>query len=248
MDSLTEILGQERPASPATILIPQPKPSPQTSPTQQSSAPNNQTLAAKIASNMRVYFNNPWAMIQDETIFTLDQTDMLNPVKPFPNDKWLEAVTSEWMNNRLVALFKSRRMTITWLMVYLHLWLAMNRPGAAIFFVSDKEEKSDELVKRAEFILKNIPEDMFMRPKYRSKYCYLEFPGLDSYIRGVPQGADQLRQFTATAILADEFAFWEKARETFMASKPTIDGGGKFTAISSPKEGFFKELCFDLVR
>ena len=240
MDSLSEILGQSRPAGPSPTII-QPATSNQTS-------NPSQTLAAKVASNMQVYFNNPWAMVQDEIIYTLDQTDMLNPVKPFPNEKWLEVITQEWMANRLVALFKSRRMTITWLMVFLHLWLAMHRPGAAVFFVSDKEEKSDELVKRAEFMLKNIPEDMFLKPRYRSKYCYLEFPGLDSYIRGVPQGADQLRQFTATAILADEFAFWDRNRETFMASKPTIDGGGKFTAISSPKEGFFKEICFDLVR
>jgi hypothetical protein len=133
-------------------------------------------------------------------------------------------------------------------MVFLHLWLAMFREGVAIFFVSDKEDKSDELVKRAEFIYKYIPDSMVLKPRIKSSYCYLEFPGLNSYIQGVPQGADQLRQFTASAILADEFAFWEKARETFMASKPTIDGGGKFTCISSPKEGFFKELCFDLVR
>lgn len=197
---------------------------------------------------MQIYFQNPWAMVQDEVIYTLDQTDMLNPIKPFPNDPWLESITSEWMNNRLIALFKSRRMTCTWLMCFLHLWLAMHRPGAAIFFVSDKEEKSDELVKRAEFILKNIPEDMFLKPRYRSKYCYLEFPGLDSYIRGVPQGADQLRQYTATAIFCDEFSFWEKGRETLMASKPTTDGGGKLTLISSPKEGVFKEVCFDLIR
>jgi len=239
MNTLEEIIGSKIPNS--TVV--QPGPSVAATPVNP-----RETAAQKVARNMQVYFNNPWAMVQDEVIYTLDQTDLLNPVKPFPNEKWLEAITTEWLNNRLVALFKSRRMTITWLMVFLHLWLAVHRPGAAIFFVSDKEEKSDELVKRAEFMLKNIPEDMFLRPRYRSKYCYLEFPGLDSYIRGVPQGADQLRQFTATAILADEFAFWEKARETFMASKPTIDGGGKFTAISSPKEGFFKELCFDLVR
>jgi hypothetical protein len=210
--------------------------------------PLSESPAAKIARNMETYYHNPWAMVEDECIFTLDQTDLLNPIKPFPNHKWLEAIAGIWRDENLIALYKSRRMTITWLMVFLHLWLAMFREGVAIFFVSDKEDKSDELVKRAEFIYKYIPDNMVLKPRVKSSYCYLEFPGLNSYIQGVPQGADQLRQFTASAILADEFAFWEKARETFMASKPTIDGGGKFTCISSPKEGFFKELCFDLVR
>ncbi|KKK59668.1 hypothetical protein LCGC14_3032120, partial [marine sediment metagenome] len=97
-------------------------------------------------------------------------------------------------------------------------------------------------------IYNHIPDNMVLKPKMKPTYCKMDFPGLNSYMLGVPQGANQLRQFTATAILADEFAFWERARETFMASKPTIDGGGKFTAISSPQEGFFKDICFDLIR
>jgi len=204
--------------------------------------------AYRIAKNMATYFSNPWAMIEDGIIWTHDEVDLLNPVKKFPNQPWLKDVAAIWMAENLIALYKSRRMMMTWEMVFLHLWLALFHEGAAIYFVSDKEEKSDELVRRAGFILKNIPDDMLLKPAHKLSYCYLEFPGLNSFIMGVPQGADQLRQYGATAILADEFAFWEKGRETFMASKPTIDGGGKFTAISSPKDGFFKELCFDQIR
>ena len=137
---------------------------------------------------------------------------------------------------------------ISWLMVFLHLHLEMFNEGVSIFFVSDKEEKSDELVKRAEFIYKYIPDSEMLKPKAKGSYCCLDFPGLNSSIQGVPMGADQLRQYTATAILADEFAFWQKARETYMASIPTIQGGGGFTAISSPQIGFFKDLCFDQIR
>lgn len=203
---------------------------------------------AKVGRNMEVYYSNPWAMIEDGCIYTLDQTDLLNPVKPFPKHKWLEEVTTQWMDNSLLAVFKSRRMTMSWLMMFLHLWLVMFREGSAVFIVSDKEDKSNELVKRAQFIYNHIPDDVILKPRMKPTYCKLDFSGLNSYMLGVPQGADQLRQFTATAILADEFAFWERARETFMASRPTIDGGGKFTAISSPREGFFKDMCFDLIR
>jgi hypothetical protein len=201
-----------------------------------------------IAQRMDIYFDNPWAMIEDGAIYTLDQADVINPVKLFPNRPWLQEITTEWLNEPLLAIFKSRRMTITWLFIFLHLWMVLFKEGRAVFFVSDKEEKSDELVQRAVFIYNHIPDELMLKPRIKPSYCYLEVPGLDSYIQGVAQGADQLRQYTASAIFADEFAFWEKARETFGASKPTIDGGGKFTCVSSPKEGFFKELCFDLIR
>ncbi len=208
----------------------------------------NETVQARIAKNMEVYYYNPWAMVEDGIIYTLDQTDLLNPIKPFPKHPWLKEVTTQWLDSSLIAVYKSRRMTMSWLMMFLHLWLVMFREGAAVFIVSDKEDKSNELVKRAEFIYNHIPDDMVLKPRMKPTYCKMDFPGLNSYMLGVPQGANQLRQFTATAILADEFAFWERARETFMASKPTIDGGGKFTAISSPQEGFFKDICFDLIR
>lgn len=204
--------------------------------------------ASRIARNMDVWFSNPWAMIEDGVIYTLDQVDLLNPIKRFPNDPWCQHIAYQWYLKRLIALPKSRRMMQTWLMIFLHLHLAMFNEGVNIFFVSDKEDKSDELVKRAEFIIKYIPEDQMLKPRFKGSYCYLDFPGLNSSIQGVPMGADQLRQFTATAILADEFAFWDRARETYMASIPTIQGGGRFTAISSAQIGFFKDLVFDQVR
>lgn len=215
---------------------------------QQSESVSEQSPAARIARNMSVYFTNPWAMIEDGVIWTNDQTDLLNPFKKFPNEPWLEIVTKQWLDDKLTLVPKSRRMKMSWLMVFLHLHFAMFNEGVSVYFISSKEEKSDELVKRAEFIIQHIPDDQFLKPAYKGSYCYLEFPGLNSFIQGIAMGADQLRQFTASAILADEFAFWEKARETYMASIPTIQGGGRFTAISSPQVGFFKDLCFDEMR
>jgi hypothetical protein len=213
------------------------------------SAPEKEkSAAARVADNMERWFNNPWKMIEDGVIYTLDQVDILNPVKLFPSDPWMEVITYQWMEHLLCLIPKSRRLMLSWLMAFLHLHLAMFNEGVTVFLVSDKEEKSDELVKRCEFILKYIPDDQMLKPQYKGSYCYLDFPGLHSSIQGVPMGADQLRQYTATAIMADEFAFWSKARETYMASIPTIQGGGRFTAISSPQVGFFKDMVFDQVR
>lgn len=205
------------------------------------------TIAREVARNMARWHNHPWHMIEDGVIFTLDQADMKAPIKRFPPFPWLEVLVEEWLDNKLVVVPKSRRMLISWLFVYLHLWLALFHEGVNCFFVSDKEEKSDELVQRAYFMYNQIPNDKMLKPKARSIQCLLEFPNLHSQIKGVPQGADQLRQYTATAIFADEMAFWQRARETFMAAKPTIEGGGRFTCVSSAAPGFFKDLVFDAV-
>jgi len=205
-------------------------------------------LVSRVARNMDVWFTNPWAMIEDGVIYTLDSADIVNPIKPFPANPWLETVVSYWLQDKLFLVPKSRRLLLSWLMVFLHLHLAMFNEGVSVYFVSDKEEKSDELVKRAEFLIKYIPDDQFLKPKYVGTYCHLKFPGLNSFIHGIPMGAGQLRQYTATAIFADEFAFWKLARETYMGSIPTIQGGGRFTGVSSPQEGFFKDMCFDQIK
>ena len=202
--------------------------------------------AIRVAKNMARWYKHPWHMVQDGKVYTLDSVDYRTPVKPLPPYPWLKVTTQEWLDNKLLLVPKSRRMQITWLMACLHLWLAMFHPGMTVFLVSDKEEKSDELVRRCEFILDNIPDTDILKPKKKSRYCYLGFPGINSYIRGIPQGASQLRQYTASAILFDEFAFWESGqKETLGAARPTLEGGGRLTIVSSVLEGPWKELVFD---
>lgn len=199
----------------------------------------------EVAATMRRWYKDPWAAIREGKVFTLDQTDFTTPVKAFPPKPHLEFITREWEAHRMLLVPKSRRMMLSWLMCWLHLWMAMFHPGRAVFIVSDKEQKSDELVRRCEFMYTNIPEGTILKPTLRTKYCFMEFPGLDSSIMGLPSGAAQLRQYTASALLFDEFAFWNDAMETLGAARPTIEGGGRLTIISSAQDGPFKKLVFD---
>jgi phage FluMu gp28-like protein len=203
------------------------------------------TKDQEIARTMKRWYSDPWAAIREGKIFTLDQTDARTPVKQFPPKQHLEQITRIWEANPMLLVPKSRRMMLSWLMCYLHLWYAMFHPGRAIFIVSDKEQKSDGLVRMCEFMYTNIPDGTILKPIMRSKYCALEFPGLDSYIMGLPSGAAQLRQYTASALLFDEFAFWGDAMETLGAARPTIEGGGRLTIVSSAQDGPYKKLVFD---
>lgn len=180
---------------------------------------------------------------------TLDEVDKKNPIKPFPiHLDYIRLYCKIWARERMIAVPKSRRMLMSWTNIALYTWDTMFNVGRNNAFVSKKEDDSSELVKRSVFILENLdleklPQELI--PKFEHKYCSLEFPELKSKISGYAQGADQLRQFTFSGILADEMAFWADAQKMYSGAIPTLQGGGRFTAISSPAPGFFKALVHD---
>lgn len=195
------------------------------------------------------YRAQPWDFLL-ECCYTKDQVDQVKPIKLLPNREYARLYVKLWQKYPLIAVPKTRRMTMSWYTVALHLWDAIFHGGRYMAFVSKKEDDADELVKRAEFIFDHIPTDKISRdllPQKESKFCVLSFPDIDSKIEGFPQGADQLRQFTFSRIFGDECAFWEYAQKFYAASFPTIEGGGCMTLISSPTPGFFKKLCFDAI-
>ena len=160
--------------------------------------------------------------------------------------QYLEALARQWQaaTPALLLVPKARRMRLTWLFVALHVWLAWTRQLARIFFVSSKEEKSAELIERARGILARLPVDRMGPLAVLAKNSPPEVTVLatGAKILGVPEGSDQLRQYTATAILADEFGTWEWPRSAFAAMRPCIDGGGRLTLLSSAWPGFWREL------
>lgn len=199
------------------------------------------------------YASNPWAFLRD-CVYTLDQVDSLFPIKPFPSDlEYLEFLTAVWLKKKQIAIPKSRRMTCSWNFISLYTHDTIFNSGRFNGFVSKKEDDAGELVGRSEFIYHNIPEwriPIALLPKMKNGKMskqppILEFEDINSKIQGFPQGADQLRQFTLSGILGDECAFWEHAQKFYSASKPTLDGGGRMTLISSRSPGFFKKIVFD---
>lgn len=216
-----------------------------------------QTIEETEETHQEIALKDPWHFCT-KYVYTLDEHNAKQPIRNFPSYSYLEAITDSWMQESLLIIAKSRQMMITWLMSSLHLWLAL-QPGKLIFYQSKKEEDANAILDRTKFSyyrlsnrLKwgNAEPNMISAtesPKERSVYCKLEFPWLNSQIIAVAQGADVLRSRTASAIFSDEMAFQEKAESAFAAAKPTIDGGGKFTGVSSPNgQEFFYRMAFDL--
>lgn len=200
-----------------------------------------------------LYEKNPWSFLVD-CVYTLDSVDQVSPIKPFPGHlDYLRFICDLWLRERLLAFPKSRRMFCSWSMISLYTHDTIFKPGRFNGFVSKKEDDAGDLVSRAEFIFKHIPEWRIPRPllpvlknnKMSKQPPVMEFEEINSKIQGFPQGADQLRQFTLSGILGDECAFWPEAQQFYSASAPTLEGGGRMTLISSRSPGFFKKITFD---
>ncbi len=199
------------------------------------------------------YKHDPWAFLTD-CVFTKDQVDQKNPVKRFPAEwEYLRLYVMVWGKHRLLAVPKSRRMTMSWTNIALYLHSAIFFPNQDFAFVSKKEEDAAELVTRAEFIFDRIPAEKIPPALLPAKNLAKKPPSLSftfgdgavSKIQGYPMGADQLRQFTFSGILGDECAFWPEAQKFYAGSYPTIEGGGRMTLISSRSPGFFQRLVYD---
>lgn len=204
---------------------------------------------AQLLARLHHIRTDPWVWLST-CVLTLDQADKISPIKPFPTHDYLRAYTRCWEKYPKILVPKSRRMVMSWTNIALYLWDTMWHQGRFNAFVSKKEEDSAELVRRAEFIYDHIPPSVIPRdllPRKKTRFGVLEFPDLHSKIEGFPSGATQLRQFTFSGIFADEMAFWDDAQEMYSAAVPTLEGGGRFTGVSSPAPGFFKLLVFDLM-
>jgi hypothetical protein len=200
---------------------------------------------------------------------TWDPHDAANPIKLFPPKAHIALLLKEYQENLLVAVPKSRQMQVTWTTIAFFLWEAWKERGGFYFFQSKKEEDADELVWRTwhmwnqlpDFLKRGIEEregksyfvPLSVNPsnKGRHKYCRFEIVddkgALWSRIYGVPQGPEQLRMHTAKGIFSDEQAFQEDAERSFIAAKPTIEGGGRFVAVSTAAPGFFERVVNDRV-
>ena len=188
-------------------------------------------------------------------VLTMDEHDDKHPIKPLPMHKqYLQELASDFLREPLLLIEKSRQMMVTWLMVACHLWDAQFHEGRRIFFQSKKEVDANHLIDRAKIIYNNYPEPYkaIIHERYPARtpqsYLKLEFYKNQSILQGTAQGADVLRQYTASRIFSDEMAFQDKAEEAFIAAKPTIVGGGKFVGVSTPNfKNFFYLTARDSV-
>lgn len=161
-------------------------------------------------------------------------------------DDYLRYAAFAWQQEPLVAVPKSRQLRLSHLMVACHGWLAQFFTGQRIAIQSKKFEDANALLERLHLAMIEQRKRAFWLPwpTYKRTEGRIIFPH-GSVMMAIAQGADVLRSYTFSAIMSDEQGFQDRAEESYTAAVPTIEGGGKFTAISSANPGFFQQLVYD---
>jgi len=185
-------------------------------------------------------------------VWTCDQHDKDNPVKQFPVDRvYIPVMTNLWEHNLLLVIAKSRQMMMTWLFCALYLWDTMFHQGRLTILQSKREDDAignkdigSGLMGRSKFILEHIPGRQLLLPKYTEKANELVFPELNSALLAIPQGANIIRQQTASGIFSDEAAFQEEFEQSYVAATPCLRGGGRMTVLSTPNPGSFMQKLY----
>ena len=194
-------------------------------------------------------------------VWTRDEVDAKAPVKPAPvweNEPlykpYIEPITRVWQNEQTVILDKARRMYISYLMLILHLHLAMTNTDRRVGIVSKKFEDSCAHLENMKAIYENIPEAVWpssTRPELRSKEGFIYFDSIGSVIHAMASGPDQARQYGFSALFFDEFDFWDNQEATYGAAAPTLQGGGKLTIatthsfVDTGVESFYRRMLED---
>lgn len=182
---------------------------------------------------------------------TVDEHDRITPFKNFPEKEYIIEIIRRWYKSDRVLIPKSRQMMITWLMMALHLWYALS-PGQKVLILSKDETTANDLIeKRIIPIIERLPP--YLRPpnfdvgrNWKPSKGELSFPELNSEIKAFSSSNRSARSYTASAFFFDEMAHLDNVGEIWKAIKPTVDGGGKFTGVSTPNgKEFFYHLVAD---
>lgn len=203
-------------------------------------------LSVRMASEEEKKCENDLLYFLKNYVKTIDEHDTVDPIKPLPMEKqYLQDMASLLLSEKLLLIEKSRQMLITWILCAYALWIAQFHEGRRVAIQSKKEADANAILDRCKFIYKQEPD--FLKIKHKANeqmaYCKFEFGKQNSIITAIPQGSEQLRQYTFSLIVSDEMAFQEKNEEAYIAAMPTIKGGGQFIGASSPN---FKEFFYRL--
>ncbi|MGB9880385.1 MAG: terminase large subunit domain-containing protein, partial [Anaerolineae bacterium] len=182
-----------------------------------------------------------------------------NTRRPIPFRLWPDQrkVLETFTTSRLVVVLKARQLGLTWLALAYAVWNMLRQPGYSVAALSRGEKEAQELVRRARFILRNLPFGVFVVPGRRPKWglpawegtterVWVHHPaGEDSIFDSFPASEDAGRAFTSSLVIIDEWAFQRYAEEIWAAAYPTVNrpDGGQVIGISTGRRGtFFAEI------
>jgi hypothetical protein len=116
----------------------------------------------------------------NEVVYTLDEDDTEEPVKPFPRHKGYikDYVEMVLFLQRFIVIPKSRRLMMTWVHAIYALWFALAHPRRNVVWQAQKGDKvADTMEAKILHVLMHLPQDRFA-------------PFVDLNERKIPSGWD----------------------------------------------------------
>lgn len=178
---------------------------------------------------------NPFLKIRFRSfVYTQDEHDQAQPYKRFPDKKYLRLLAYAWVHEPLLAVPKSRQMMVTWLFSSISVHETLFRQAKNTAWISKKfDDANANLEKRVKPVADRLPHNRFDIPSYKFISGLFECADTNSLIRAMGEEAKGLRQYTFSWVFDDEAAFQDQAGDIIQAALPTVNGGGRFTLVSS---------------
>lgn len=185
-------------------------------------------------------YSAEWEQCQVDPSYFIDTHIVIDEpqgdsVAAMPFHLWPEQVNvlTQLAGEKLVIILKARQLGISWLCCAYALWLCLMKPGRVVLMFSEREDKSQELVRRLRVMYQRLPEWMRVRvPLTKDNTQALEWAnGSRVSASAATPGAG--RSLTASLVLLDEFAFMQWGADVYTAVKPTIDAGGQLFIVST---------------
>ncbi len=137
-----------------------------------------------------------------------------------------------FQNENEIIILKARQLGISWLVVGFSLWKVLFHDNAKVLFFSQGEVEAWDLVAKARFIYKHLP-DYMKRTLENDTRSWLTFAANDSEIKAMPSTDKAGRGTDTTIVIRDEVAQHQNAKENFAAIGPTLDSGGQSIDLST---------------
>ncbi len=188
-----------------------------------------------------------------------DEPEVYNRIKPFPITKpYLPKLIDLEMSERRLAIYKSRRMIVTWTSCGVSLHELLFKPGSYIGLIAQKQEKAGKLIGRMKFMYDHLPSYwkiglptlQYYKAKnaIRIKVVATFANSMEATCEAYPEGGDQLRADGYSLIYWDEVGYCDDqlSRMTYAAAIPALGKTGRFILSSTPPRWpghFWFELC-----
>ena len=125
-----------------------------------------------VAYKMQQWKNDPvlWMV---EQVYTIDESDSNNPVKPFPAYRYLKEIVDEYFKNKITVVSKTRRMMATHLFTALSVHQLLFVPFSENIIVSINEDRAKKVIQtRCKKIIEYL-DPRFPYPEFKEKEDFL---------------------------------------------------------------------------